>query len=59
MTLGDRRRHSRLQSISKIEAPSSISIAAPAPLSEDPSEAGLNKMGPSEVDPNGIIIFFI
>ena len=64
MVSGDRRRHSRSWSTSEDEAPSSISIAAPAPLLEspalvDPSEMNLSEVSPSEMDPSGIIILFI
>ena len=64
MTSGDRRRRSCSQSPSEIEAPSPISVAAPALLLEDPILAGPNEVGLSEVGPNemhfsGIIIFFI
>ena len=64
MASEDRRRRSCSQSSSKVEAPSPISIATPAPLSEGPalagpSEVGLSEAGPSEMDSSGIIVFFI
>ena len=54
MASENRRRYSRSQSTSEVEAPSSIFVATPAPLSKGPtlasfSETGLSEVGPSEV----------
>ena len=65
MASENRRRYSRSQSTSEVEAPSLISVAASAPLSEGPALAGSSEAvpsevaGPSEVGPSECIIIFL
>ena len=59
MASGDKRQCSRLQPTFEVEAPSLISTAAPAESLKGPALAGSSEVGPSEMSPSGIIIFFI